>query len=63
MQVGVTNENGQLVLTTKGQPFRLIALSDHEFWNVAFGFFFEFKNEKKQLLIKDVDDVYELYKK
>jgi D-alanyl-D-alanine carboxypeptidase len=62
MQVGVTNENGQLVLTTKGQLFRLIALSDHKFWNVAFGFFFEFRKDGDTLLIEDVDDAYELHK-
>ena len=63
MQVFVTNDNNKLVLTTKGQPFKVVNLSDHEFWNIAFGFFFEFENNGKQLLIKDVDDVYWLNKK
>lgn len=63
MQVSVANDKGQLVLSTKGQPFSLITLSDHEFWNIAFGFFFEFENTGKQLLIKDVDDIYVLHKK
>jgi len=63
MQVSVTSDKGQLVLTTKGHPFTLVTLSDHEFWSMAFGFFFEFENYGKQLLIKDVDDVYMLHKK
>jgi len=63
MQVSVANDKGQLILSTKGQPFSLITLSDHEFWNIAFGFFFEFENTGKQLLIKDVDDIYVLHKK
>lgn len=63
MQVSVANDKGQLVLSTKGQPFSLVTLSDHEFWNIAFGFFFEFENTGKQLLIKDVDDIYVLHKK
>lgn len=63
MQVSVTSDKGQLVLTTKGHPFTLVTLSDHEFWSMAFGFFFEFENYGKQLLIKDVDDVYVLHKK
>jgi D-alanyl-D-alanine carboxypeptidase len=63
MQVSVTTGNAQLILTTKGQPFRLLALTDHQFWSTAFGFFFEFNIDRKQLLIKDVDDVYELHKK
>jgi len=63
MQVSVANDKDQLVLTTKGQPFKLITLSDHEFWSMAFGFFFEFENGGKQLLIKDVDDIYVVHKK
>jgi CubicO group peptidase (beta-lactamase class C family) len=62
MHVTVNNNDGVLVLTTKGKSFQLIAISDHEFWNIAFGFFFEFKKDTHQLLIRDVDDVYELHK-
>jgi len=63
MQVTNTIDGGKLLLTTRAQPFQLVALSDHEFWNVAFGFFFEFAKDGQTLLIRDVDDVYELHKK
>jgi CubicO group peptidase (beta-lactamase class C family) len=51
---------GNLVISVKGQPFPLVALSDHEFWNIPFGFFFNFSGNGEKLTLKDVDDVYEL---
>jgi D-alanyl-D-alanine carboxypeptidase len=62
MQVTNTLDSGRLILTTRGRPFRLAALSAQEFWNVPFGFFFEFRKGGDTLLVKDVDDVYELHK-
>jgi D-alanyl-D-alanine carboxypeptidase len=62
MAVTNTRDGNELTLTTRGQPFKLVALSDYEFWNVAFGFFFEFNADGSRLLIKDVDDVYTLHK-
>lgn len=60
IQVTTTAAGGKLVLSFKGQPFPLVALSDHEFWNVPFGFFFEFSENGESLALHDVDDVYEL---
>jgi CubicO group peptidase (beta-lactamase class C family) len=54
--------SGQLVISVKGQPFSLTALSEQEFWNVPFGFFFEFSRNGERLTLKDVDDVYQLDK-
>jgi D-alanyl-D-alanine carboxypeptidase len=59
IQAITTAEAGNLVISVKGQPFPLIALSEHEFWNVPFGFFFDFSQDGK-LTLRDVDDVYEL---
>ena len=61
IQATTTAEAGNLVISVRGQPFPLIALSEHEFWNVAFGFFFDFSHDGK-LTLRDVDDVYELRK-
>jgi CubicO group peptidase (beta-lactamase class C family) len=63
IQAITTLTGNQLILETRGQQFRLDALSEHEFWNVQYGFFFDFNKAGKQLVIKDVDDVYELDKK
>src|SRR5882757_6961421 len=63
MQVLSTKNAGKLILETRGQQFRLDALSDHQFMNAQYGFFFEFKSDGRQLLIKDVDDIYVLNKK
>jgi len=60
IQVATTAVGGKLALSFKGQPFPLVALSDHEFWNVPFGFFFEFSENGEKLALHDVDDVYEL---
>lgn len=62
IEATTTAEAGNLVISVKGQPFPLVALSDHEFWNIPFGFFFEFSGNGEKLTLKDVDDVYELRK-
>ena len=58
LQVTSAVKDGRLVLTVKGQPFILDALSDHEFHNVRFGFFFEFDDQGKQLVINDAATTY-----
>ena len=63
MEVVSTRNGSELTLESRGQHFKTFALSEHEFWNQAFGFFFYFDKAGKQLLIEDVDDVYELTKK
>lgn len=55
--------SGALVLTVKGQPFELEALSDHEFRNVRFGFFFDFDADGKVLVVRDAAQTYWLNKK
>ena len=62
IRVSGTIDSGRLVLTFHGQQFSLIALSAQEFWNVPFGFFFDFSKGGDTLLVKDVDAVYELHK-
>jgi D-alanyl-D-alanine carboxypeptidase len=56
----VTRDGSNLVLESRGQKFKLIAMDKHRFLNEQFGFFFEFNKEGKQLLIIDVESVYEL---
>jgi len=58
----VTRDGGNLVLESRGQKFKLIPIDNHKFLNEQFGFFFEFNKEGKQLLIIDVESVYELGK-
>lgn len=58
-----TVEEGNLVISVRGQPFKLVALSEREFWNVPFGFFFDFSEDGNTLVLHDVDDVYELKRK
>jgi D-alanyl-D-alanine carboxypeptidase len=60
IEAKTTAEAGNLVISVKGQPFPLVALSDHEFWNIPFGFFFDFSGNGERLTLEDVDDVYEL---
>jgi hypothetical protein len=56
-----SNLNGKnLIVTVKGHPFPLVALSEREFWNVPFGFFFDFSETGDKLTVHDVDDIYEL---
>jgi CubicO group peptidase (beta-lactamase class C family) len=62
MQVSGRVDNGRLVLETRGNQFILNALSGHAFWNVPFGFFFDFDEDGKNLRISDVDDIYYLKK-
>lgn len=62
LQVSSSIINGRLVIAVKGQPFALDALSDHEFRNVRFGFFFEFQDGGKQLVVHDVETTYWLHK-
>jgi len=63
LEVVNTLDNGLLILSLKGQPFKLQPISDHEFWNIPFGFFFYFDQNGKKLFIEDAGAVYELYKK
>ena len=46
-----------------GRAMSLRAIGARHFMSPEFGFFFEFEKEGKQLIIKDVDDVYRLEKK
>lgn len=62
MKVTGTIEQNKLVLSVKGQPFPLVALPNRTFWNKAFGFFFEFSDDGKQLAIRDGDDTYQLHR-
>jgi hypothetical protein len=50
------------VLETKGEQFHLDALSEREFRNVRFGFFFEFDPDGRQLVIHDAGTTYRLQK-
>jgi hypothetical protein len=60
LKVVNTIDNGQLVVSLNGQPFRLNAISDREFWNKRFGFFFFFDKEGKKLTIEEGGNMYEL---
>jgi len=62
LQVTSAIENGSLTLAAKGQQFALEALSDHEFRNTRFGFFFEFGNGGQQLVVHDAAVTYWLHK-
>jgi len=62
LQVTGAVNNGSLTLETKGQQISLEALSDHEFRNTRFGFFFEFENEGQQLVVHDAAVTYWLHK-
>lgn len=62
MQLTSTLDSGRLILNVKGQPFTLQPLSNNLFWNIPFGFFFQFR-DSNELVIRDVDDVYVLHKK
>jgi D-alanyl-D-alanine carboxypeptidase len=50
--------NGSLALEVKGKQFVLEALSEREFHNVPFGFFFDFNEGGKQLVIHDAATSY-----
>lgn len=63
LEVTNTLDQGQLILSLKGQPFKLDAISEQEFWNAPFGFFFYFDQDGKQLFVEDAGTVYELHKK
>jgi CubicO group peptidase (beta-lactamase class C family) len=54
--------NSSLVLETRGQQFTLDALSDREFRNVRFGFFFDFDKDGRQLVVHDAATTYWLHK-
>lgn len=60
--VNVSIANGGLVLETKGQKFPVDALSDREFFNRRFGFFFDFDGAG-QLVVHDAAVTYWLHKK
>jgi D-alanyl-D-alanine carboxypeptidase len=58
LQVVVSVANGGLVLETKGQQMPVDALSDRKFHNVRFGFFFDFDQAGKQLVVHDAAATY-----
>lgn len=62
LEVSCSIADKALVIQVKGQPFQLEALSDHEFRNPRFGFFFEFNDGGKQLVIHDAAVTYWLHK-
>ncbi len=62
LQITCSVADTGLVLGTKGQQFALDALSDHEFRNVPFGFFFEFDPNSKRLTVHDAATTYWLHK-
>jgi D-alanyl-D-alanine carboxypeptidase len=62
MQLTNRLKNGQLMVSVKGKDFELMPISPNEFWNKPFGFFFYFDEQGKQLLLQDVDDVYQLHR-
>ena len=62
LEVASAVVNGGLVLSVKGQQFTLDPLSDHEFWNVRFGFFFEFGDAGRHLAVRDAGTTYRLHK-
>jgi len=63
LQVSSAINDGSLVLEAKGQQFALEAMSDHEFRNTRFGFFFEFEKEGQELVVHDAAVTYWLHKK
>ncbi|MBS1606971.1 MAG: beta-lactamase family protein [Bacteroidetes bacterium] len=63
LQLTGTITNGSLVLKVKGQQFPLEAMSDHEFRNTRFGFFFEFEKGGEQLVVHDAAVTYWLHKR
>lgn len=60
MQITVISKKvaDQLVLETQGVDFEAIPFEEHKFANMEYGYFFEFNPEKKELIIKEVDNVY-----
>jgi len=62
LQVTAACNNSNLTFEVKGQQFDLEALSDHEFRNTRFGFFFEFENGGQQLVVHDAAVTYWLHK-
>lgn len=58
----ITNrvENNHLIVSVKNKDFELTPISPNEFWSKPFGFFFYFDKQGNRLLLKDVDQVYEL---
>jgi len=58
-----TNNDGNLLLKTRGQKLKLNALGDNKFFDPRFGFFFNFSDGNKKLQIIDVEDEYGLEKK
>lgn len=62
LQVSDSIINGNLVLQTKGKQFAVEAFSDHEFHNAQFGFFFDFEDGGKELIIHDAATTYWLHK-
>jgi D-alanyl-D-alanine carboxypeptidase len=47
----------QLIAETQGKEFSFIPIGNNSYMNKEFGFFFEFKNSGRELLIKEKDNV------
>lgn len=62
LQITCSIVNDSLVLETKGRLFAIDALSDREFHNRQFGFFFEFDPANKELVVHDAPETYWLKK-
>lgn len=63
IQVVCKKVNNKLVVETKGTEFTTNYIDENYFMNLNFGYFFEFDPSKKELLIKETDNIYLLKKK
>lgn len=62
IKVLCTKNEVNLLLETSGHTFVLDAIGNNKFMNARYGYFFEFNQANKQLLIKEGDDIYYLNK-
>jgi len=62
INVECENYNGKLVIVTKGEEFSTSMIGENYFANYRFGYFFKFIPEKKELIIRETDNVYYLKK-
>lgn len=60
--VNCSSKKQKLLIETKGTIFELEPLSDTYFMHKPTGYFFEFSPYKRQLLIKEADEIYYLNK-
>lgn len=63
IKVNCKVDNDQLIVETQGKVFQTININDNYFANYQYGYFFEFQQTKKTLLIKETDNIYTLKKK